>query len=1002
MLRKKIEISGMHCASCATLIERSLVKTTGVLKASVNYANEKALIDYDENLVNEKLLIEKISSLGYRASVGEIDQEAKHEQELKTNFKQLVISIILSLPMVYFMLLDFVSWLPGKQMLAPYIGLSSLLLTLPIQFYIGLKFYKSFWAALKVKSFNMDSLIAIGTTTAFVYSLVNLFLYFYNTQSLIGLGGKIPDLYFETSAFLITFVILGKYLEMISKSKMSNAVKKLVGLQAKTARIIKAGQMTEVATSEIIKGDVVIVRPGEIIPIDGQIISGSSAVDESMLTGESMPIEKNIGNKVTGGTINGLGSFEFTVTRVGEETALAQIIKLIEEAQSSKAPIQNLADKISAWFVPMVLVLAMITFLIWYFIVGAGLTYSLMAFTAVIVVACPCALGLATPSAIMVGTGKAAENGLLIKGGEPLEKACKINAVVFDKTGTITKGAPEVTDMINFSEIDEEKIIGLIAGLEKLSEHPLASAIVKYAKEKNFNLVTFEKFIAIAGYGVEGMLANEKYYVGSKRLMNEKLKINLDDKKEQIEKLEAAGKTVILLATENKIIGLVAVADTIRDTAVQTIKRLKELGLEVYMLTGDNRLTATSIAAQVGIDKVVAEVLPIDKVNEVKKIQATGKKIAFVGDGINDAPVLAQADLSIVMSSGSDVAIEAGEIIIINNDLNNIVSALQLSKQTINKIKQNLFFALIYNIIGIPIAARIFANYGLVLNPELAGLAMALSSISVVLNSLTLKYFRPNSKNLISLAMPLVMIVFFSSIFFQFARLSIGMENKSMALRVSIVQATNINKLIANNQAAVAYLKDVPKLFLGVNQLSDQGIVAEGTNILNDNEMVVGATEAAMMRKEKLFTNVGDEINGFFGLDKVRVVGVLKLTGTAIDNYHLFNLANWQKLKKDVTIKSVAEKEVLKSFYFVSNGQTPLVYKSEIGDFSKVVIDDAEFQPIYIGAKEAQMMIRNKLIKNNGDQVKKFFGNNVIVKLLPLTKTVLDDFHFVPKGFELK
>ena len=533
--------------------------------------------------------------------------------------------------------------------------------------------------------------------------------------------------------------------------------------------------VTDVLIEQVVAGDTILVRPGEKIPVDGIIIKGNSSVDESMLTGESIPVEKNVGAIVIGATINKHGSFEFTATKVGSETMLAQIIRVVEEAQGSKAPIQALADKISAYFVPLVISLAVLIFLAWYFVLGASLTFALMAFTSVIVIACPCALGLATPTAIMVGTGKGAEHGVLIKGGEPLEAACKIKAVVFDKTGTLTKGQPEVTDVIGAGLTDEKQIIMLAASLEKLSEHPLAEAIVKYAQEESISLSEVTEFRAIPGHGVEGILNGAKYYFGNRKLMSDVIglpTIVLEKVEDKICKLEESGKTVVLLASGQEILGLVAVADTLKETTIEAVRALQEQHLEVFMITGDNRRTAKAIASQAGIKNVLAEVLPEDKANEVKKLQGTGVKVAMVGDGINDAPALAQADLGIAMGSGTDVAMETGGIVIIKNDLRDVLTAIKLSRETMGKIKQNMFFALFYNVIGIPIAARVFAGLGIILKPELAGLTMALSSISVVSNSLLLRRFHPQKRNYISLIAPIIMGAAFLSLFIMFAKWS--------------------------------------------------------------------------------------------------------------------------------------------------------------------------------------------------------------------------------------
>lgn len=779
--RINLALSGMHCSSCAGLIERALKKVNGVKEAHVNFAAEKASIIYDENKASSEELIKAVEKAGYKASIpNEKDTEfeaKKRQQEIKGQFKKFLISFILSLPMLYFMLLDFFKFLPGGAIVLPYIGIISLILTIPIQFGVGAGFYKGMWSALRMKTFNMDSLIAIGTSVAFFYSLINFIYYSVVNSSLIGLNGqKIPELYFETAAFLITFVILGKWLEAKTKGRTSDAIKKLMGLQAKTARVIRNGATIDVPINEVIHGDVIVVRPGEKIPVDGVILKGSSAVDESMITGESLPVEKNAKDNVIGGTINKTGSFEFQAMKVGSETTLSQIIRLVEDAQGSKAPIQAFADRISSVFVPVVIGIAILTFIIWYFFLGAGLSFALMAFTAVIVIACPCALGLATPTAIMVGTGNGAENGILIKGGEPLEAACKINAIVFDKTGTITKGKPEVTDTDSFSNLSEDEVLLIAASLEKQSEHPLAEAIYNFAQEENIDLEEVSEFKAIPGHGVQGDIKGTTYYFGNRRLIADTLSLPIEKYNRKISRLEEQGKTTMILATKKEILGTISVADTVKETSKEAVEMLKKRKIEVYMITGDNERTARAIAAQVGITNVLAEVLPEDKANEVKKLQEQGRKVAMVGDGINDAPALAQADLGIAMGSGTDVAMEAGGIVIIKNDLRDVIHAIDLSKSTMSKIKQNMFFALFYNVIGIPIAARIFVALGLVLKPELAGLAMALSSVSVVGNSLLLRSYRPGKKNYVSAIAPFLMIIIFTFLFIQFARFSSSAE----------------------------------------------------------------------------------------------------------------------------------------------------------------------------------------------------------------------------------
>ncbi|HLD26331.1 MAG TPA: heavy metal translocating P-type ATPase [Patescibacteria group bacterium] len=780
--RVNVSLSGMHCTSCALIIEKSLNKVSGVKETHVNFSAEKALITYDESIVTIETLIETIKKAGYSATI--IDDKdtqfeaKKRKQEMKNVFNRFIVSLFLSIPMVYFMLFDLLSWIPGKVFFLPFVGIISLILSTPVQFIIGKGFYKGMWSAVRMKTFNMDSLIAIGTSVAYFYSLINYSVYYFNTNSLIGIGGeKIPELYFETAAFLITFVILGKWLEAKTKGRTSDAIKKLMGLQAKTARVIRNGQVKDIPIDEVVKNDTIIVRPGEKIPVDGIIIKGSSAVDESMITGESIPVEKNEGAGVIGGTINKYGSFEFTATKIGSESTLAHIIRLVETAQSSKAPIQAFADRISSWFVPTVIVIAIVTFIIWYLILGSTLSFALMAFTAVIVIACPCALGLATPTALMVGTGKGAEYGLLIKGGEPLETACQINAIVFDKTGTLTNGKPIVTDVESLRELDEDAILSITASLEKQSEHPLAEALCNEAEKISLNLNVVNGFKAIPGQGVYGTINAVEYYFGNRKLVSDVIGLPVEKINRKMSRLEEQGKTVMILANKTEILGLIGVADTVKDTSKEAIEKLKKRGIDVYMITGDNKRTAQAIAAQVGITHVLAEVLPEDKAKNIKKLQDEGKKVAMVGDGINDAPALAQADVGIAMGSGTDVALESGGIVIMKNDVRDVAHALDLSKTTMNKIRQNMFFALLYNVMGIPIAARVFAGLGIILKPELAGLAMALSSISVVTNSLLLRGYKPGKKNYLSIIAPLIMVILFSLMFFEFAKLSSGMTS---------------------------------------------------------------------------------------------------------------------------------------------------------------------------------------------------------------------------------
>lgn len=1010
---KKLQLSltGMHCSSCAAIIERSIKKVPGVKEANVNFAAEKASVLY-EGLQREEL-IKAVEKAGYRAEfVDKVDSAAesqKRAEEISKQFRLFLFSFIFSFPMLYFMLFDFFSWIPGRALLLPFVGIISFILSTPVQFIAGRGFYKGMWSALRMKTFNMDSLIAIGTSVAYFYSVVNYIAYVYNTGSFIGLNSeKIPELYFETAAFLITFVILGKWLEAKAKGQTSEAIKKLMGLQAKTARIIRNGMAVDIPVEEVQHGDIVLVRPGEKVPVDGIITKGHSAVDESMITGESLPVEKNIADGVVGGTINKTGSFEFKATRVGSETTLSQIIQLVEEAQGSKAPIQAFADRISAWFVPAVIGVAVLTFIVWYFFLGATLSFALMAFTAVIVIACPCALGLATPTAIMVGTGKGAEHGILVKGGEPLEAANKVNAIIFDKTGTLTKGKPEVTDIEALHNADEDEIIEVAASLEKQSEHPLAEAIYKYAEEEGFKLIDVEGFKAIPGHGVQGNVNGVTYYLGNRLLISDVVGLPVERINRKMQRLEDQGKTVMILSNKTDILGLVAVADTVKETSREAVEQLKKMKIDVYMITGDNQRTANAIAQQVGITNVLAEVLPQDKANEVKKLQQFGKKVAMVGDGINDAPALAQADLGIAMGSGTDVAMETGGIVIMKNDLRDVVSALNLAKETMSKIKQNMFFALFYNVMGIPIAARVLMGLGLVLKPELAGLAMALSSISVVGNSLLLRQFKPGRKNYLSMIAPIIMIILFTMMFVEFARFSSTMaaEEKSMNVVVSPEAQKSIQAVVANGQTKINFAGGDPKLFLLPTNVDPNVLkVKEGTVTLGKNEMIIGYDEAMMMIEEKLITGPGSTIKNFFGVPEMKIVGILEPTGTILDKYHIVNSETYQQVTNAATIKTtLAPDGSAKLFYLVNNNVPEKLRDSIPADgFNPFYISKVKYLPIYIAADEAEMMQKEKLFEKEGDPLKNFFGNDVIVAgVTPKTNTALDYFHFVKGDFELK
>ncbi|MBM4764630.1 heavy metal translocating P-type ATPase [Bacillus sp. B15-48] len=721
----QLTITGMTCAACSTRIEKGLNKVDGVTKAVVNLATEKASVEFIPGNTNVDQLLQAVKKAGYDAQViGETDDDyerSAHEKAYKKQKIKFAIGAIISIPFLIQMISDFTMEFGNGHFfhMSPWL---QFLLATPVQFYVGGHYYRDAFNAVRGGSANMAVLVTLGTSAAYFYSLV---------VTIMGTG---QFLYFEAAVIVMTLIVLGKLLETRAKGQTSEAIKTLVGLQAKTARVIRDGVEMDIPIEEVQLNDIIFVRAGEKIPVDGEIIEGSTSVDESMLTGESMPVTKNNGDSVIGATINKHGSFKFKATKVGKDTALSQIIKLVEEAQGSKAPIQHLVDKISGIFVPIVIVIAIATFAITYFIVG--FIPALVSTIAVLVIACPCALGLATPTAVMVGTGKGAENGLLIKGAEHLQNSQRVTTVVLDKTGTITKGEPDVTDIISYGTYSEEELLKLAASAEKGSEHPLGEAIVNNAKEKGLKLLEGQNFAAIPGHGIQVEIDNKFVLIGNKRLMI-KNKVEINDALIRMEKLEGEGKTAMLMAIDGMIAGIIAVADTVKETSAEAIKQMKQLGIEVIMITGDNRLTAEAIAKEVGVDRVLAEVLPEDKSAEVEKLKQDGKIVAMVGDGINDAPALAAANVGIAIGTGTDVAIEAADITLMRGDLMGIVDTLRLSKATMRKIRQNLFWAFAYNVILIPVAAFGF------LNPILAGAAMAFSSVSVVGNTLFLRKWQP-------------------------------------------------------------------------------------------------------------------------------------------------------------------------------------------------------------------------------------------------------------------
>ena len=733
-----ISITGMTCSSCAATIEKALKKVPGVSGAKVNFSNEKAYVEYDPASAAVDELHQAIADAGYtpveEEEAGVDVQREARERETRSLKRRFIVAIVLAVPLMYLAMATGLK-LPLPSFTDQQMALIQFLLVTPIMF-AGYQFFvKGSVAVVKTKAATMDTLVALGVGAAYLYSLY--------VSIAIWLGGEASaagHLYYEVAGFLIAFILLGKLFESIAKGKTSAAIKKLMGLQPKTAIVLRNDREEEIPIEHVVAGDVIIVKPGERIPADGVILEGSSSIDESMITGESIPVEKSRGSQVVGATMNKTGSFKFTATKVGKDTALAQIIRLVEEAQGSRAPVQALADKISAYFVPGVVAIALLSFVIW-MLAGQGFAFALTSFITVLIISCPCALGLATPTAVMVGTGIGAENGILIKSAESLQIAHDIDALVFDKTGTLTKGEPELTDVISY-ESSEEEILSLAASVEKGSEHPLGEAIVEGARRKNVELRDAQDFRSIIGKGVRARIGDDEILLGTRRLMQEK-GIDASRAMQDLTRLEGEGKTAMLVAAGKKLKGVVAVADTLREFSGDAVTKLKHMGKQVIMITGDNRRTAAAIARQVGIERILAEVLPEDKAAEVKKLQEAGLKIAMVGDGINDAPALTQADIGIAFGTGTDVAIESADIVLVKDDLRDVVMAMDLSRYAMKKIKQNLFWAFFYNSIGIPIAAGIlYPLTGFLLNPMVAGAAMAFSSVSVVSNSLLMKRYR--------------------------------------------------------------------------------------------------------------------------------------------------------------------------------------------------------------------------------------------------------------------
>lgn len=719
LTKEVLLVEGMTCAACSTRVEKMLSRVEGVVKANVNLSSNKATVEFPSGLIDEKTLIAAVEKAGYKATIqreADLDREKQmREKEIKSLKTSFIWSLILTIPLFSAMFFH----MAGIDNILTN-GYFQLLLATPVQFVIGYRYYRGAYHSLRGGGANMDVLIALGTSAAYFYSVYNLLIH-------------VHEYYFEASAVIITLILLGKMFEAIAKGKTSEAIKKLMGLQPKTARVIRDGVEADIAIEDLVIGDTIVVRPGERVPVDGVIVDGASALDESMITGESIPVDKKEGDQVIGATINKFGAFKFKATKIGKDTVLSQIIRLVEDAQGSKAPVQRLADKISGIFVPTVLAIAVVTFLIYNF--AGSFNTGLINAVAILVIACPCALGLATPTAIMVGTGKGAEKGILIKSGEHLERAHKMDTIIFDKTGTITKGEPEVTDVRALNGFTIDELLRVAGSVEKTSEHPLGQAIVGYAEDQLIMLSEAESFAAVPGKGLKAKFEDKDVLIGNRKLLSE-AEIEIGELENEISVLGEQGKTAMLISVDGTTAGVIAVADQLKETSLSAIKELQGMGLNVYMITGDNERTAKAIASQIGITNVLADVLPEHKASKVEELKVMGKNVGMVGDGINDAPALASADVGFAIGTGTDVAMEAADVTLMRGDLEGVVTAIRLSHRTMKTIKQNLFWAFFYNSIGIPFAALGF------LNPMVAGAAMAFSSVSVVSNSLRLRNFK--------------------------------------------------------------------------------------------------------------------------------------------------------------------------------------------------------------------------------------------------------------------
>lgn len=994
MKKTKLNITGMHCSSCSKLIEVTLKKNKFISNSQVNFWNNKALIEFDETNISENEIISLIDSSGYKAH----KEEEKIQDESKVWWKKSLFWSLLSLPLVVFMMYDFFPRIPYNVDIMPYMAIVSVIIATILQFTLWLAFYQWAYAALRQKSANMYSLIAIGTTTAFVYSLYSFINFYLETGSILGLNGmKIEGIYFEVSALLITFVCFGKFLESRAKSKTGEAISKLMSLAPKTAFVKIDGTFQEIEIEKINIWDTILVKPGDKIPVDWVITLWIASIDESMLTGESMPVDKNTQDKVLAGTLNTSTSFEMQATQIGAGTMLSQIINLLEEASLSKSDIEGFADKISKIFVPTVITLSILTFIVWYFILSGSFENALLLACSVVVISCPCALGLATPTAVIVGTGLAAKSGILIKWGQALEKGNTITAIALDKTGTITTGNPTLQDIKIFWSTTEKQILELAYSLEHYSNHPISKAIVHAAKEKNISLLETKNFEIINGKGIIWEIENKKYSIGNKALIQDK-KISLSQEIQKCyDTLLLEGKTVLFLSNESEILALLSVSDSVKNTSKSAIATLQNMGIEVFMITGDNKNSAQFIASQVGIktENIFAEVFPQDKGTIIKEIQKKGYRVAMVWDGINDSIAMANSDLALSMGNGNDVALESADIVLMKNDLSDIVTTIDISKKTVGKIKQNLFFSLFYNSLWIPVAAWVFLSFWFFLKPELAGLAMALSSVSVVMNSLLLKV---KIKYFSALSLTLLLVVF-TSIFVSFASLNTTdkfetaytKENNEVLTTITNFVLTAKNKINIKETSA-------PKIFLFSDSLPNNIQLKSGVNSLKEWEMIVGYMEAKMMIDEWLIIWVGSELDNFFGISKVKIVWILAKTDTALDDVHILNSLHYETLLGDSESLKYFETPdhlALRTFYLFDEANIPHFFSNDLKNENRMVW---AYQKMYVGYTDANMMVKLWLVKWLWEKLDNFFGNNVVYfQKLKKTYSAYDMMHFVSK-----